>query len=342
VEEGSVKVVLRGSDPEGGLLTFLVVTNPVKGTLTGTAPNLTYTPFADQTGVDTFFFQVSDGDLESAPASVTINISGVNDPPTISAIPDQAIRKNGGTGPLPFTVSDVDDSVGSLRITSATGDGSIVPTNRIALGGSGASRFVSVTPNTGSTGAVQITLTVSDGKSNGRTSFRVTITNSPPLAGNDLLAVEGASLDISASTLLQNDSDADGDPISLVSVSGKSTANGVVMQIGNLIHYTSPAGFSGIDSFSYTIQDSSGAAATAIVAIRVSGPRVTTIQHQQDGSILLSFVGPANRSCQVLASEDTRTWTVVGSATSGSSGSGQFVDRPALTNQFRLYRVEWP
>ena len=137
-------------------------------------------------------------------------------------------------------------------------------------------------------------------------------------------------------------SDPDGDPISLVSVSGKSTANGAVMQIGNLIHYTSPAGFSGIDSFSYTIQDSSGAAATAIVAIRVSGPRVTTIQHQQDGSILLSFVGPANRSCQVLASEDTRTWTVVGSATSGSSGSGQFVDRPALTNQFRLYRVEWP
>jgi hypothetical protein len=78
----SVAITLTGSDVETAAagLTFAVTVTPSHGSLTGTAPNLTYTPAADYSGADTFKFTVTDaGDgasapLSSAEATVTINI----------------------------------------------------------------------------------------------------------------------------------------------------------------------------------------------------------------------------------------------------------------------------
>ena len=59
---------LTGSDPEGGSLTYSVTDTLVHGVLTGTAPNLTYTPDTDFQGLDSFTFTVNDGYTNSAPA----------------------------------------------------------------------------------------------------------------------------------------------------------------------------------------------------------------------------------------------------------------------------------
>jgi hypothetical protein len=55
-------------------LTYTVVTNPAHGTLTGTAPNLTYTPTTGYTGADSFTFKANDGKVDSNVATVSITV----------------------------------------------------------------------------------------------------------------------------------------------------------------------------------------------------------------------------------------------------------------------------
>jgi len=68
-------ITLTGKDPEAAVLKFTVVTQPASGTLTGTAPNLTYTPKSGFTGADSFTFKVNDGSLDSSVATVAISVS---------------------------------------------------------------------------------------------------------------------------------------------------------------------------------------------------------------------------------------------------------------------------
>ncbi len=68
-------------ETENTALIFNVVESPTHGTLTGTEPNLTYAPDADYFGSDSFTFTVSDGELTSEAAEVTINVLSVNDLP---------------------------------------------------------------------------------------------------------------------------------------------------------------------------------------------------------------------------------------------------------------------
>ncbi|PAW64012.1 MAG: hypothetical protein B9S38_16810 [Verrucomicrobiia bacterium Tous-C4TDCM] len=71
VQNTAQPITLTGS---GGTLTYTVITPPASGTLTGTAPNLTYTPSANFSGADSFTFLVNNGTSNSSPATVSIGI----------------------------------------------------------------------------------------------------------------------------------------------------------------------------------------------------------------------------------------------------------------------------
>jgi hypothetical protein len=79
-EDTAAAITLTGSDIDGDALTF-VASSPANGFLSGTAPNLTYTPAANYNGSDTFTFTVSDGTATSAPATVSITVTAVSDAP---------------------------------------------------------------------------------------------------------------------------------------------------------------------------------------------------------------------------------------------------------------------
>ncbi|MEM6766438.1 MAG: Ig-like domain-containing protein, partial [Bacteroidota bacterium] len=64
-ENTSVNITLTGSDADNDPLTYMVVGGPTKGQLSGTAPNLTYTPNQGATGSDSFTFKVNDGQEDS-------------------------------------------------------------------------------------------------------------------------------------------------------------------------------------------------------------------------------------------------------------------------------------
>jgi hypothetical protein len=76
VEENATEfpITLTGSDAEGDALTFTVTSGPANGSVSGTAPNLFYTPSTGYRGNDSFSFQVNDGVLSSADATVYITV----------------------------------------------------------------------------------------------------------------------------------------------------------------------------------------------------------------------------------------------------------------------------
>ncbi|PYJ86078.1 MAG: hypothetical protein DME22_06605, partial [Verrucomicrobia bacterium] len=178
LEDTAVVITLTGSDVEGSPLTFAVLTGPTKGTLSGTTPNLTYTPSANANGADSFTFKVTDGQLDSAPATVSINVTSVNDAPTISKIANQTIARNSSTGPIAFTVGDMDNNPGSLTVSATSSNPTLVPDCNIRSGGSGANRTITVTPTRKKVGVATTTVTVSDGLATVSTSFTITVTRS--------------------------------------------------------------------------------------------------------------------------------------------------------------------
>ena len=76
-----VAVTLTASDADGNPLTYAVVITPAHGTLSGTAPALTYTPDAGYNGSDSFTFKANDGTADSNIATVTITVTPVTLPP---------------------------------------------------------------------------------------------------------------------------------------------------------------------------------------------------------------------------------------------------------------------
>ncbi len=84
-EDSSIPLVLSGFDPDGNPLTYNISSLPAHGVLSGTPPNVTYTPTPNFNGADSFQFQVSDAQFTSAPATVTLQIIASNDLPTLIA-----------------------------------------------------------------------------------------------------------------------------------------------------------------------------------------------------------------------------------------------------------------
>src|SRR5205085_6306893 len=84
-EDTAVAITLTGSDLDGDALTFAAGA-PLHGTLSGTAPNLVYTPAPNYNGPDSFSFVANDGKVNSAPATVAITVRAVNDAPVAAAL----------------------------------------------------------------------------------------------------------------------------------------------------------------------------------------------------------------------------------------------------------------
>lgn len=90
-EDTAVAVTLKGSDPNNEALTYTLIDQPAHGTLSGTPPNLTYTPLADYNGADSFAFKVSDNIQSGSSAAVSLAVGSVNDIPTACAGDDQTV-----------------------------------------------------------------------------------------------------------------------------------------------------------------------------------------------------------------------------------------------------------
>ncbi|MGM0593787.1 MAG: Ig-like domain-containing protein, partial [Pseudomonadota bacterium] len=135
-EEGSVAITLSASDVDDGAetLSYEVEGQPLHGSLSGTPPELTYTPEADFNGEDSFSFVAIDPDgARSQQKSVAITVTPINDAPTAA---DGAITVPiGGSRSSQLEAYDVDGDALSFTIVEPPQQG------EVSLSGDGLGSF---------------------------------------------------------------------------------------------------------------------------------------------------------------------------------------------------------
>ena len=85
----SIAITLSANDAENDALTYSIVSQPTHGSLSGTAPNISYTPNTTYSGNDSFSFKANDTHADSNIATISINVTaagsgGISNPATIS------------------------------------------------------------------------------------------------------------------------------------------------------------------------------------------------------------------------------------------------------------------
>lgn len=84
-EDATRLILLSAADPDGPATNYTILTLPTHGDLSGTAPVLTYQPDTNYFGPDSFTFNVNDGSLTSAVATISLKLTNVNDAPVLPA-----------------------------------------------------------------------------------------------------------------------------------------------------------------------------------------------------------------------------------------------------------------
>ena len=307
--EDTAKVItLSGADIDSAALTFSIVTGPAHGTLsaiTGTTctpagagttctASVTYTPFTNYNGPDIFTFKVSDGTLNSTPATVSITVNSVDDAPsgankTITTLEDTAYT---------FTTSDFGftdpndspaNSLAAVKITTLPASGTLKLSGVAVTAGQSISAAdisagnLTLSPAANANGPpyTSFTFQVQDngGTANGGVdldqspntiTINVTPVNDAPVANPDSYTTpQSTPLTVAAPGVLGNDTDVDSSTITAVLVT--NVAHGtLLLNSDGSFSYTPTNAYSGSDSFTYKAYDGYVYSNIATVTITVT------------------------------------------------------------------------
>ncbi|MCH1417324.1 MAG: Ig-like domain-containing protein, partial [Flavobacteriaceae bacterium] len=271
LNDGTTTSVLdNDSDPENNPITAELVTTTVNGTLILNANGtFSYSHDGSATTTDTFFYRATDGYIAGNTVSVTIYI---NDPPvavteTIAVIEaGTATTLNDGVT-TSLLANDIDtDPLTAVLVTDPT-EGSLT------LNPDGTFIYVH---GGGNLSSDSFTYSANDGKINSApvtVSITVTGTNDPPVANNDNIIVPlngtATTLDNGLNSVLANDSDPDGDALTVTLVSSPSYGT-LTLNPGGTFSYKQNGTLNSGDSFTYSVTDGTLTSTAATVNILLS------------------------------------------------------------------------
>jgi CshA-type fibril repeat protein len=287
-EDAPVTIAVLGNDTDadGDPLVVTQAISPNGTVVTNPDGTITFTPDPDFNGPTTITYTISDGQGGTSTATVTVNVTPLNDPPVVT--PDVAATPED----TPVTLSPLDNATDvdgdPLTIISATS-----PNGTVTINPDGT---ITYTPDPNFNGTDVITYQVSDGNG-GFTTATITVTvgpvNDPPVAANDIADTDEERPVVIP--VLANDVDLDGDPLTITNV---SAANGtVVINPDGTITYTPNLDFFGTDTITYTISDGNGGTSTATVAVTVRNVNEVPV----DGDEEVFGIGGAETIIDVLA-----------------------------------------
>ncbi len=358
-------LLANDTDPNGDA--FQVVGVDLTGTLGqvnwGADGRFTYDPAGKFTGLaqgttalDAFSYSVRDARGGTDTSTVTITVNGVNDVPIaaddVFATPENAVRSIEAPGVL---ANDTDPNGDALEVTGIATTGTL---GAVSWSANGAMTY---DPNgkfdhlmEGQTATDSFGYTLRD-VHGGTAAGTVVVTiagvnrenNQSPVATDD--SYEGdrsTNLLIPPPGLLTNDTDPDGDALSVIALDKTGTKGLVVFQSNGSIAYNPFGKFDGllpgqtaVDSFSYTISDGQGGTDSAIVRIHFSGgpggdnqpPVAADDSYATDETTVLTIAAPGMLgndtdadAGQTLAITAVNTSGTIGSVTWAADGSFQY------------------
>ncbi len=231
------------------------VSSPVGGTVVLLSDGITarFTPTSGFQGTASFAYGVTDGVTSAAS---TVSIAFANSPPVIGTISNVSINEDTSTSALAFTVSDDFTAAAALTVTAASSNLALVPAGNIVLGGSGASRTVTLSPVANQNGTSTITLTLSDGVLTANSSFVLTVNpvNDAPSATAGLATTSpNQSVDVDLWSLV-SDLETANSGLGFA-VTGAANGTAVLQPDGHTVRFTPTSNYSGPATFTYTVTD---------------------------------------------------------------------------------------
>lgn len=167
--------------------------------------------------------------------------------------------------------------------------------------------------------------------------------NNGPTAQDDVRSHPfGSPVTLTTSSLLANDFDPEGDPLSFVNVSAQSQRGGTLSVLGPNITYTPPAGLSDYDQFTYIVSDINGDISSATVVLGIAPPignlplnNVSVVQ-QPDGQYLIRFrtaTGRTEYTIQFTHDLNANDWQTLETIHAGADGIVEALFDPTASTQ---------
>lgn len=282
----SIDLFANDSDPDGDILDIAAITQPANGSVQFTPvwPVVQYTPRRDFNGSDQFSYTVVDGNGGSATATVSIFVRPVNDPPRASDRLYSVVEDGSVTVLLQARDPDKEECDLFFQIETGPLHGTLGPLTDAGCSPNGDMANVVYTPFPGFSGDDLFTYSAFDGVDEdvAQAFINVTPVNDVPVAfagsastsSNTPVAITLSGHDLETCELAFVVA---GQP-AYGTISGPGTAactptgQGAVNSDTAPITYTPAAGFSGTDTFTFTVSDGIAVSTPATVTINVVPP----------------------------------------------------------------------
>jgi hypothetical protein len=290
----SQNITLTGTDSNSATLTFTVAATPAHGTLSGTAPNLTYTPASTYFGADSFTFTVNDGVSSSTAGTIAIT---VNPPPPTPTNPGVSVNYQ---TPTAVTLG----ATGQGTITYAT----LTQPAHGTLTGTAPNLTYSPTGTYVGTDSFTYTATNAGGSSTGTVTITVQSAPVVPMAQNSSAIVAFNA----ATPITTIAGGGNGHALTYSVVTGP--AHGTLSAFtGAVATYTPTSGYIGADSFTFKASDGASTSTAATVSITVN--QAVPVANSQ--SVTTAFATPVATTL-VATGPPTITYAVVTAPANGT------------------------
>jgi uncharacterized delta-60 repeat protein len=256
------------------------------------------------TGINAFSIKAWDGfDASDTALDVLIDVSAVNDAPTINDISDVVMTKD-TVFELPLSGSDIEDDTLSWSVDSITGaDASDIASTSVV------GNIVKITPTTGASGLKDIVVTVKANDGNGgitTKSFNISRINTAPVL--DDIANMTIAEDSATTTIALSSTDAEADAVTY-SVSGGSSSTIIATVDGNNLFITPATNFYTTDTaitLTVTAHDIYGATHSKSFDITVTGVNEAPsfIETDSNGNPKIGFGGDGTVITSIDSGDD--------------------------------------
>lgn len=188
----------------------------------------------------------------------SVIVNNTNDAPMVSnAIADQTTNEdNAFNSVLPISTFDDIDAGDNLTLSATLADGGTLPS---WLSFDANTQTFSGTPSNAEVGLLDIKVTATDVDGlSVEDTFTLTVnnTNDVPIATNDIATIaEDTTIIINTADLLSNDSDVDGDALSITAVSHAANGTAALDVVAGTISFTPDANYNAPASFDYSVFD---------------------------------------------------------------------------------------